>query len=288
MRLLFCVNRDIYANLALNHILPHCAQDRCKIFFSDKVGRGASVCSSLDFLKFYEQTLPNQYLFPLFETLPASNTEHSVKTFQQLSRTYDVPMQAVRNINAPETLDAIAQFQPDAIISIRFGQILKEAVIQQPRYGVINLHSGLLPNYRGILATFWSMLHEQTEYGFTLHTIHDATIDTGHIIQKTPLPIDPNRSLFHHILQLYPLGAQAILETLHQLRQGNQPETQPQDSQFGNYYGLPTAADFDEFLRKGYRLLDEPEYFQHLTQFHAEIPLPNSSDFIKPTVHATV
>lgn len=292
MRLLFCVNRDIYANLALNHILPHCAQDDCMVFFSEKVGGKAATSPALDFLRFYEQELPNQYLFPLYDHLPNTENQH-LKTFRQLSQACRTPMQGIRNINAPEVLQHVAQFQPDLLISIRFGQILKEAVIQQPRYGVINLHSGLLPDYRGILATFWSMLHDRAEYGYTLHSIQDASIDTGHIIQKTRLPVDPNRSLFHHIMALYPLGAAAILEAIHQFRQGKQPQAIPQSLEVGNYYGMPTSADFEQFRQKGYRLLDEADYSTLLRQYHPSIPVyegtAHSPDCpTQSTVHATV
>jgi len=298
MRLLFCVNRDLYANLALNHLLPHCAQDDCMVFFSEKVGSRKISSPALDFLRFYEQELPNRYLFPLYENWPSSEpgreTSH-LKTFQQLSERYQTPMLSVQNINAPDTVQTVAAFQPDLIISIRFGQILKKAIIQLPRYGVINLHSGLLPEYRGILATFRCMLHDEAHYGYTLHYIDDASIDTGRVIQRVIMPVDADQSLFHHIRNLYPSGANAILETLHLLKQGKQPTTTEQDPNAGNYYGLPTAAEFELFKQKGYRILDETDYFHYLSQYQPDVIPAGSNPHLSalvheplPTVHATV
>jgi methionyl-tRNA formyltransferase len=268
MRLLFCINRDIYANIALNALLPELMGDTCRVFFSDGVGRKSQPTSPLlEFLKFYEQDLPNRYLFPLYEALP-SPVPGPLKTFQQLAETYDVPMENVRNLRAAETIESVRQFAPDLILSIRFGHIFKGEIIEIPRYGLVNMHSGLLPEYRGILATFWSLLHGETEYGYTLHHISDATIDTGAIIERHALSVDPNQSLFEHIVRLYPHAAENLLQIIQQYRHGQTPKTLPQPRQAGAYYSLPTTEDFEAFHHKGLRLLDEAVYYQWLKQYY--------------------
>ncbi len=277
MRLLFCVNRDIYANLALNRILPNLQpDDECLVFFSEKVGGPKTPkAAALDFLKFYEQDLPNQYLFPLYEswrTKADGSEAGELKTFRQLSDLHRVPMQGVRNINSPETLEQIAALQPDLIVSIRFGHIFRDAVLKLPKYGVINLHSGLLPEYRGVLATFWSLLHEAPQYGYTLHHISDPSIDTGDIIERQARPTQPECSLFWHIVNLYAPAADSILKAIQAYRSGVAPPVLPQAHQHGAYYSIPTAQDFDAFQRNGLKLLEEADYFQLLQRFHPAQP----------------
>jgi len=277
MRLLFCVNRDIYANLALNRILPNLQpNDECVVFFSEKVGGPKTPkVPALDFLKFYEQDLPNQYLFPLYEALrkEAGDREAGeLKTFRQLSDLHRVPMQGVRNINSLETLEQIATSQPDLIVSIRFGHIFRDAVLKLPKHGVINLHSGLLPEYRGVLATFWSLLHEASHYGYTLHHISDPSIDTGDVIERQSMPTQPERSLFWHIVNLYEPAADSILKAIQAYRYGAPPPMLPQAHQHGAYHSIPTAQDFDAFQRNGLKLLEEADYFRLLQRFHSAQP----------------
>jgi methionyl-tRNA formyltransferase len=79
--------------------------------------------------------------------------------------------------------------------SIRFGQIFKPPVIAIPRWGILHLHSGLLPGYRGVLAIFWAMLKRELRSGCTLHYVADATIDTGPILGTHSVPADGQSSL---------------------------------------------------------------------------------------------
>jgi methionyl-tRNA formyltransferase len=63
----------------------------------------------------------------------------------------------VQQINSPEVINGLKELAPALIVSIRFGGILKEKVINIPTKGIINLHSGILPRYKGVMATFWAM-----------------------------------------------------------------------------------------------------------------------------------
>jgi methionyl-tRNA formyltransferase len=279
VRLLFCVNRDVYSCIALNTLLPALVNDTCAVVFSDGVGRrGKRRSPVLDFLKFYEQTLPNDYLFPLYESLPTS-THGELKTFRQLSDRYNVPMTGLANINAPDGLAHVRAFGPDIILSIRFGHIFKQEVLKIPTHGVINLHSGLLPAYRGILATFWSLLNQESEYGYTLHHISDASIDTGDVIASAQFPTEPSQSLFWHVVNIYPHAAVQMLQAIQGYRVGVVPVPTPQPAGTGNYYGLPETADFECFQHRGLRLLDATVYHQWLHRFCAV--LPNGGDVLE-------
>lgn len=270
MKLLFCVNRDIYANIALNHIFPALSPtDELKVLFSESVAGSRAKGAALTYLRFYEQDLLNEFLFPQQEALSATGTGR-LKTFGQLSQCYQVPMRLIESINAPDVMAEIKAFGPDVIVSIRFGHIFKEAALKLPRLGILNLHSGLLPQYRGILATFWSLLHQRSEYGFTLHTIDDGTIDTGAILDRQAFPVKPGQSLFEHTIALYPPAAASIVQAIDAYRAGHCLTALPQIEAESNYYSLPTPEDFEQLIAQGYPILNREAYYQLLAQYQSQ------------------
>jgi methionyl-tRNA formyltransferase len=277
MKILFCVNRDIYANVALNHIFPALSpDDEAMVLFSEATAGTRATGPGLTFLRFYEQDLLNGYIFPQLEQHSLTG-ENGLKTFAQLEHFYGFPMQVVPHLKNPETLALIEQFEPDLLVSIRFGHIFKQQILQLPKLGVINLHSGLLPEYRGILATFWSLLHGKKEYGYTLHTIPDASIDTGAIIDRQSLPVNPKWSLFEHILSLYTPAANSILQALNHYRQGATPPVFEQNEADSGYFSLPKPEDLEQLIAQGFQIFDKDAYFQHLQRFNEQpLALPEA------------
>ena len=91
--------------------------------------------------------------------------------------------------NSADGMAALPACDPDLFLSVRYRRILKSAAIEIPLHGVSNLHSGLLPEYKGVMVTFWAMLNGEEEIGCTLHTIVDGTIDTGPIIGLSKTPV---------------------------------------------------------------------------------------------------
>jgi folate-dependent phosphoribosylglycinamide formyltransferase PurN len=87
----------------------------------------------------------------------------------------------VPHINHPDVIQLIDRYQPDLIIV--FGtSLLKGALLEKGRLGIINLHGGLSPDYRGADCTFWALYNQEPEkVGCTVHYIN-AGIDTGNII----------------------------------------------------------------------------------------------------------
>jgi methionyl-tRNA formyltransferase len=144
------------------------------------------------------------------------------------------------------------------VLCIRYGGILKNAAITIPELGVINLHSGLLPDYRGVMASFRALLNGDTQLGATVHYISDGSIDTGDIIGTTRIDVDPGHSYLWHVLQLYPGACQLLSATVAQLAAGGEVSRQPQPSG-GSYYSFPTVAELARFRESGYRLYNVDE-----------------------------
>jgi methionyl-tRNA formyltransferase len=262
MRILLCLNRDFISNIALNRLQDALEGHIIDIVLSKGIGKKSSPkARAIEQWQQLENRLIENGLFPLLERSGPTFPHDRFQSFKQLAQaTVSKTIREFSNINEGEGLAYVRQFDPDVIVSIRFGQIFKSPVIDIPRFGIINLHSGVLPDYRGILATFWAMLNDETHIGCTLHYVTDNTIDTGKIIDVHKIPVDYKRSLLWNIAALYEGGAALILGALEKLN-SNQPLTaHPQDNSKGRYFSFPTQHEVTEFLTKDHQLYSMEDY----------------------------
>lgn len=157
----------------------------------------------------------------------------------------DFNAQQLNDINGHD-LTQFENSKPDLVISIRHMSILKSAVINTPKLGVINLHSGILPNYQGVMATFWAMKNKEKEIGTTLHYIENASIDTGAIIALSRQATQFEKSYFENTLSVYQDGCKSIVNAIKKLNDGKLLSATPQ-SGTSNYFSFPSDRDFKEF-----------------------------------------
>jgi methionyl-tRNA formyltransferase len=117
--------------------------------------------------------------------------------------------------------------QPDLIVVVAYGQILPPAILDLPRHGCLNIHTSLLPKYRGAAPIQWAIANGDTETGVTLMRI-DAGLDTGDIVaqRRTPIrPEDDSATLHDRLAQL---GAELLAQTIPDYVAGKiQPKAQP-------------------------------------------------------------
>jgi methionyl-tRNA formyltransferase len=117
--------------------------------------------------------------------------------------------------------------QPDLIVVVAYGQILPPAILDLPRHGCLNIHTSLLPKYRGAAPIQWAIANADTETGVTLMRI-DAGLDTGDIVaqRRTPiLPEDDSATLHDRLAQI---SAELLEQTIPDYVAGKiQPKAQP-------------------------------------------------------------
>jgi methionyl-tRNA formyltransferase len=89
-----------------------------------------------------------------------------------------VPQQ--RSVNDPSFVEAVRDIAPDATLALMVGQIFRGPLLEACRRP-INFHDGLLPNYRGVAATGWSIYCGESESGFTFHRMVEQ-VDRGPIV----------------------------------------------------------------------------------------------------------
>ena len=93
-----------------------------------------------------------------------------------------------KHINHEESVDEINKYQPDILISILGNQIFKKQIINLAPKGCLNLHTALLPKYRGLMPTFWVMKNDEKFTGVSVFYV-DEGIDSGPIIVQEKLEI---------------------------------------------------------------------------------------------------
>ena len=166
------------------------------------------------------------------------------------------PLMDAATLPAPNSVTGrgiLQGLEPDLVVSIRYRRILRSEVIAIPRLGVLNLHSGVLPEYKGVMATFWAMLQNESEIGATLHRIVDCGIDTGPVIGIRRISTDYESSYLANVLRLYGPGCTMVVDALQVLEAGREPAARPQPSG-GRYFSAPAADDLDAFTGRGLTL----------------------------------
>jgi methionyl-tRNA formyltransferase len=116
--------------------------------------------------------------------------------------------------------------QPDLIVVVAYGHILPPAILELPRHGCLNVHTSLLPKFRGAAPIQWAIASGETETGVTVMKM-DAGLDTGPIVsqRRTPiLPADDSATLHDRLARL---GAELLAQTIPDFVAGKiQPEPQ--------------------------------------------------------------
>ncbi len=153
----------------------------------------------------------------------------------------DVPVFTPQSINTAEALEMLRGWQPDVAVVAAYGQILRSTVLDIPRLGCINVHTSLLPRYRGAAPIQWAIANGDAETGITIMHM-DAGMDTGDIISQRIVPIDvtDTAGTLHDRLGL--VGAQLLCEVVRDLQAGRTERT-PQDESLATHAPKLTKQD---------------------------------------------
>lgn len=264
MRIVVLCNYDVASNYALNLLLPRLVpKHRVSVLYSSRVGGRGPETEELAQLQFFEQTLFNQLLFP---ALAKGQTGGELLSFQGLAEAHGVAIEVFNSINSSSGLQRLEAEGPDLILSIRYGRILKRRAIAIARWGVLNLHSGRLPTYRGVMATFRAMLAGDSHVGATVHTIEDAGIDTGEIFGIVDVAVDYDRSYWWNVLQLYPPGVELLVSAVERLAEYGVLSLTRQATDAA-YFSFPDRRELDDFSARGHRLFDVDEVSAYSRRF---------------------
>lgn len=128
---------------------------------------------------------------------------------------HNIPVMERKNIE-DDDVSLINNLSPDLILSVGWRRLIPKSIFDIPKFGTINMHEALLPNYRGFAPINWAIINDETETGITIHYI-DETADTGDIIiqKKISIEYDDNaNTVYKKLLALTPEIISELLEQI--------------------------------------------------------------------------
>ena len=175
------------------------------------------------------------------------------RSIESLAVSAGVPIVPTRSVNQPEYIEQIRAIAPDVIVSVAAPEIFKPELLSIPRLGCINMHSGRLPTYRGMMPTFWQMLRGEPAITITVHRMAEK-LDAGDVLATRLFAIKRSDSLDRIIKGTKCEGARLLIAVLSDLR-ADRAQSTPLDMKQASYFSFPKSEDVREFRKRGHRLL---------------------------------
>ncbi len=133
---------------------------------------------------------------------------------------HGIPVFQPVKIKEPEAVEALRGYGADIFVVAAFGQILSEEILEMPKYGCVNIHASLLPKYRGAGPIQWAIINGEKITGVTIMQM-DKGLDTGDMLFKAKVEIDPDETADTLHDKLAAAGAGLIVEALAKIEAGD-------------------------------------------------------------------
>jgi methionyl-tRNA formyltransferase len=174
------------------------------------------------------------------------------KSIESVCRRTGVAYELIADVNAPAFLDRLRRENAELLVSVSCPQIFRRALIDLPPEGILNIHGAILPQYRGVLPSFWMMANGEQEAGVSIYFVNEA-IDAGELCGQEVFSIRADESLEEFILRSKLIAADLLSRTIKAMERGN-IERRPMDLAQGSYYPWPDAQAIQRFRAAGRRL----------------------------------
>ncbi len=188
---------------------------------------------ALDTLKYlYENT----ELLAVFTKVDKVNGRGNKITFspvKQFALDNGIDVIQPKSLRVDETYNLIKEYNPDLIVVVAYGMIIPKNIIDIPKFGIINVHSSLLPKYRGAAPIHAAIINGDDKTGVSIMYISEG-LDEGDVIltKETPIYLEDNLGTLHDRLKV--LGAKGVKETI-KLMEENKVIRYPQDNSLATF-----------------------------------------------------
>lgn len=156
-----------------------------------------------------------------------------------LAEKYNIPV--IKPNKIKDEVESILRYEPDIIITFAYGQIIPESILKYPKFGCINVHASLLPEYRGASPINAVLRDGKTKTGITIMYM-DKTLDTGDIISTMEVEISDDDNVSSLSDKLSVVGSELLIKTLPSIIDGTN-ERLPQDESGATYVGIIKRED---------------------------------------------
>lgn len=166
---------------------------------------------------------------------------------------HGVPVRRLVTINDPEYHATITARGVDVLLSVAAPEIFRKGTLAAAPH-VLNVHTGRLPRFRGMMPTFWALEQGEHEVVITVHTMV-AKLDAGAVVAEFPVPIAPHESAFSISARAKEIAGREVARLLGRLGTPAWPEARPLDMSAQRYFGFPTRQDARRLRAAGHALL---------------------------------
>ena len=151
--------------------------------------------------------------------------------------TKDIPVFQPLKLRDGTAFALVETLQPELIVVAAYGKILGEDILSYPKHGCINVHSSLLPRYRGAAPINRAVLDGETETGVSIMYM-ERGLDTGDIIAQTATPIGAEEDAAALTVRLAGLGAEALSAVVADMAAGKPVPRTKQDESRASYAAM--------------------------------------------------
>lgn len=175
------------------------------------------------------------------------------KSLLSVAKKNNIAYQTISNPNEENFLAELEELKPDIIVSFSAPLVFKQKLLAIPALGCINLHCSYLPNFAGVMPSFWTLYKKQKTTGVTVHYM-DSKIDNGKILGQKEVAIAPDETIFSLIKKTKEIGGEVMCGVLREINSGklHAKENNPEN---GSYFSWPKVEDFKNFKNQGGRLI---------------------------------
>lgn len=124
-----------------------------------------------------------------------------------------LPVYETMNVSSGESLEMIDSIQPDFVVVVAFGQLLRKNLLDKYKDRVINVHASLLPKYRGAAPINWAILNGETETGISIMLI-DEGLDSGDVLSMARTKVEQEDTSVSLTKKLSEIGAEELVKVL--------------------------------------------------------------------------
>jgi methionyl-tRNA formyltransferase len=175
------------------------------------------------------------------------------RSIAALARREEISLLPTRSVNDPTYVTSVRALEPDVIVSVAAPELFRHELLSVPRLGCINLHSGRLPTYRGMMPTFWQMLEGERHATVTVHEMAPE-VDAGRVLGTVTCAIERRDSVDRVMAEAKIAGARLVIRVLGELATGTATPRRLEMSEAA-YYSFPRRHHAADLRRRGHRLL---------------------------------
>jgi len=180
------------------------------------------------------------------------------QSIARICQRFGVPCESIRDVNDPAFLRTLRTMETQLIVSVSCPQIFKKPLIDLPPRGCLNIHGAILPDYRGVMPSFWMLANGENRAGVSIFFVNED-IDAGELCGQRIFEIGPDETLDEFLRRSKAIAAELLLDVIQRIGNGTITSIPLDLSKgSGSYYSWPDRAAVRRFHAAGRRLWWRP------------------------------